>query len=188
MKQSPLKKSVTACLCAALCVVLPQALRVIPGTDGIYGLVHMPVLLCAFACGIGSALVCAVLGLSVSFLVVGLPAAVVLPVILAECLAASVMVGIMKKLLRFEKSARDIALCFAFAILPGRFVGGLLSALLFVPEGAAPFVWTGGYFITALPGMLVEMVLLPIVVSALVNAGLAELRTCSPAVTAEEKV
>ena len=176
MKQSPMKKATTACLCAALCVVLPQALRVIPGTDGIYGLVHMPVLLCAFACGIGSAFLCALLGLGLSFLVVGLPTAVMLPLILAECLMASLLLALMKGLLRFKNRAGDIALCFAAAVLVGRLSGGILSALLFAADGTAPYIWAGGYFLSSLPGMLIEMVLLPIVVNALVNGGLIELK------------
>lgn len=187
MKQSSLKKSMTACLCAALCIVLPQALRVIPGTDGIYGLVHMPVLLCSFACGAGSGILCALLGLGLSFIVVGLPAAVMLPVILAECIVASGLLELMKRLLSFRNRAGAISLCSALAILSGRLAGGLLSALLFAPDGAAAPVWTGGYFLVSLPGMLIEMVLLPVVVTALANAGLVEIKARSAAVQTGEK-
>lgn len=159
------------CLCAALCVVVPQTLRVIPGTDGIYGLIHMPVLLCAFACGIGSGLACTFLGLTVSFFVAEAPSAVMLPVLLAECLAGSVLVGLMKKILPFRKVSGDLSLCFALSILLGRVAGSVLSALLFMEGDLASAFWTGGYFIVSIPGMLIEMVLLPIVAAALVKSG-----------------
>lgn len=175
MSQSPLKKSMTVCLCAALCAVLPQALRVIPGTDGIYGLVHMPVLLCAFACGIGAGVACAFMGLTAAFLVTGLPTAVMLPVLLTECIAGTLLVALMKKILPFTKAAGDISLCFAVSILLARFAGALVSALLFMAEGLSKVFWTGGFFLGSVPGMLIEMVLLPIVTTALVNAGLVEL-------------
>lgn len=176
----------TACLCAALCIVLPQALHVIPGTDGIYGLVHMPVLLCAFACGIGSGFACALLGLTLSLIVAGLPTAVMLPVLLLECFAASAVLALMKKLLSFRKPEGNIALSFAAAILLGRLSGGLVSALLFSGDSYAPYFWAGGYFITSLPGMLIEMVLLPIVVNALVKAGLVELKPHAAAGSGEK--
>ena len=175
MSQSPLKKSMIVCLCAALCVALPQTLRVIPGTDGIYGLIHMPVLLCAFACGAGGGVACAFLGLTVSFLVTGLPGAVMLPVLLVECIVGSLLAAFMERLLPFEKAAGDISLCFAISILLGRLTGSLVSALLFMAAGLPAAFWTGGYFLVSVPGMLIEMVLLPIVAYALVNAGLIEL-------------
>lgn len=175
MSQSPLKKSMTVCLCAALCAALPQALRVIPGTDGIYGLLHMPVLLCAFACGIGGGVACAFMGLTVSFLVTGLPSAVMLPVLLLECIAGTLLAAFMKRMLPFTNTERDISLCFAVSILLGRLAGGGLSALLFMAAGLPAAFWTGGYFLVSVPGMLIEMVLLPIVAYALANAGLIEL-------------
>ena len=183
MNQSPLKKSMMACMCAALCIVLPQALRVIPGTDGVYGLIRMPVLLCTFACGMGSGFVCALLGLLLSLVVAGLPTAVMLPVILVECFAASLVLALMKKLLSFRKVSADVSLCFAVVIPAGRLVGGCISALLFAGESLVPYFWTGGYFLISLPGMLIEMVLLPIVVNALIRAGLIEV--CRPAAPAD---
>ena len=174
-------------ICAALCIVLPQALHVIPGTDGVYGLIHMPVLLCAFACGMGSGFVCALLGLVLSLVVAGLPTAVMLPVLLVECFAASLVLVLMKKLLSFRKVSADVSLCFACSILAGRLVGGVVSALLFAGESLAPYFWTGGYFLVSLPGMLIEMVLLPIVVNALIRAGLIEVsRPAAPDDKAEK--
>lgn len=187
MNNIPLKKSMLVSLCAALCIVLPQALHVIPGTDGIYGLLHMPVLLCAFACGVGGGLACALMGLTLSLIVVGLPTAVMLPLILAECLAASLVLALLKRLLSFKNAAADISLCFAVAILTGRLAGGVLSALIFSGESFAPYFWAGGYFISSLPGMLIEMVLLPIVVNALAKAGLIELKPCAAGGSMGEK-
>lgn len=172
MKLSPVKKSMISALCAAMCIVLPQTLSIIPGTDGVYGALHMPVLLCAFVCGGGSGFVCALIGLCLSSLIAGTPTLMMLPVLLAECMSGALVTGLIKKLCSFRKPERDIALCFGAGTILGRLGGAFVSALLFSFEATGFFIWMGGYFISAMPGMIVQMVLLPILVIALSNGGL----------------
>lgn len=172
MKLSAMKKSMIAALCAALCVVLPQALSIIPGTDGGYGALHMPVLLCAFVCGGGSGMLCALIGLCLSAVIAGTPTAMMLPVILGECMFSALFTGFFRKLSFFKKPERSAAFCFAAGIILGRLCGAAISAALFTLESTAFLSWAGGYFVSAMPGMIVQMVLLSMLVMALSNGGL----------------
>lgn len=171
MNLSPVKKSMIASMCVALCIALPQAFHVIQLGDMFYGTVHMPVLLCGLLCGWKCGLFCALAGLTVSTAVSGVPSLVWLPVLMVECAVSTLICGLASEKLNRTGGFGNASLILLTAMLSGRAVGALLSTLLLAPQGHAPLFWACGYLASAMPGMIVLLVLLPCVLEAVRAAG-----------------
>ena len=56
-------------------------------------------------------------------------------------------------------------------MLLGRVVSGLAKALIFSP-GAAPFAWVTTSLVAGIPGIIIQLVLMPTIVFALTQAKL----------------
>lgn len=172
MNLSPVKKSMIASMCIALCVVLTQAFHVIKLGDMFYGPINMPVLLCSLLCGWKCGVLCALAGLTLSTAVSGVPSLVWLPVLMAECLISALVCGLFTGKIREPTGSGNLSVTLLVSMLSGRVVGALLSALLFARDGLSPIFWIGGYLAAAMPGMIVLLVLLPFVMDAVRAAGL----------------
>ena len=60
-------------------------------------------------------------------------------------------------------------------MIAGRVVSGLAKALIFTP-GMALSAWVTASFVTALPGIVIQLVFLPTVVLTLMKAGIVPAR------------
>ena len=47
------------------------------------------------------------------------------------------------------------------AMLAGRVVSGIVKALIFSPGSYTMTLWVTGYFLTSLPGIVIQLVLIP---------------------------
>jgi niacin transporter len=56
-------------------------------------------------------------------------------------------------------------------MLSGRVAAGLLNALIFRVGNYSLPIWLTGSFVTALPGIIIQLILIPVVVMALRKAG-----------------
>ena len=86
MQLSATKKLVFCAICVALCVVLPMAFHAL-GSGTVFLPVHVPVLLCGLVCTWPYGVVCGLLGPLLSSVLTGMPAAAVLPSMMAELAA-----------------------------------------------------------------------------------------------------
>lgn len=171
MKMSYSKKNMLWSLCAALCVVLPQTLRVIPNAGLVYKAMHIPVLLCGMLCGPGGGFLCGALGVFVSALISGAPSVPMLPVILLELSLMGFISGFVMK--ASGKSRSDAVIyCVFLAVLLSRTVAGAAAALVFSPGYAAMPLWIWAYVIAALPSFIIQLILLPAIIRALEYSGL----------------
>ena len=57
-------------------------------------------------------------------------------------------------------------------MISGRLVAGVLNALIFRAGSYSLAMWTTASFVTALPGIAIQLVLIPLLVMALQRAGL----------------
>lgn len=171
MKMSMIKRMVISALCVALCVVLPIAFHVIPNAGSVFLLMHIPVLLCGLACGWHYGLLCGVLGPLVSSILTGMPPAVVLPSMIVECGVYGCVCGLMMDHVRTGRPSTDLYLSLITAMLTGRILSGIANALIFAP-GTSLAAWAAASFVTALPGILIQLIFLPAIVGALMRAGL----------------
>lgn len=175
MKMSPVKKLVFAAVCVALCVVVPQAFHVIPNAGTVFLPMHIPVLLCGLVCGWPYGLVCGLLGPLLSNLTFQMPPAAMLPSMMVECATYGAVTGIMMYFVRTKYAVCDLYISMVTAMVLGRVVSGLAKSLIFAP-GTAPFAWVTTSLVAGIPGIVIQLVLMPAVVYALTKARLIPAR------------
>lgn len=170
MQMTPVKKLVFTAVCAALCLVLPMAFHAIPNAGSIFLPMHIPVLLCGLVCGWPYGLVCGLLGPFISSFT-GMPPAAVLPSMMVECAVYGLVTGLMMKFVRTGHSAADLYISMVTAMALGRVVSGLAKSLIFSP-GTAPFAWATTSLVTGIPGIVIQLIVMPAIVFALTKARL----------------
>lgn len=173
---SKTKRTVYAAMCLALGVVLPLAFHSIPNAGSIFLPMHLPVLLCGFICGWPFGLACGVLTPVLSSLITGMPPMAYVPAMICELAVYGLASGLLMRYVRTGKIFADLYISLVAAMLAGRIVGGVLSALIFSAGKYSMDLWITGYFVTALPGIIILLVLIPFIVFALEKARLIEKR------------
>lgn len=171
MKQSNVKKLVFSAACAALCLVLPMAFHAIPNAGQVILPMHIPVLLCGLVCGWPYGGVCGLIGPLLSSLITGMPPAAMLPSMMVECCVYGFTSGLLMKYVRTGKTVADLYISLVSAMIAGRIVAGFAKAWIFTP-GVSPFAWVTTSLVTGIPGIVIQLVLMPLVVTALTRARL----------------
>lgn len=171
MKISNTKRTVLSAVCVALCVVLPMAFHSFPNGGNIFLPMHIPVLLCGMMCSWPYGLICGLLGPLVSSLLTSMPPAAYLPAMMVECAVYGCVCGIMMLLVRTKKTYLDLYISMITAMAAGRFIAGVVKSLILAP-GTPMFAWVSTSLVQGLPGIAIQLVLLPTIVYALMRAKL----------------
>ncbi|MBQ7801889.1 MAG: ECF transporter S component [Oscillospiraceae bacterium] len=166
---SPVKRSVLAAMCAALCVVLPMAFHAVPDGGSIFLPMHIPVLICGMLCGWPYGFICGLLGPALSSLLTGMPPAAYLPAMMVECAVYGLVSGLMLLFVHTRNTRADLYIALITAMLAGRVVSGIAKALIFNP-GITFTYWITASFVTALPGIVIQLILVPQLLSLLIKA------------------
>lgn len=177
MKLSPVKKLVFAAVCAALCVVLPMAFHAIPNGGNIFLPMHIPVLLCGLICGWPYGGVCGLLGPALSCLLTSMPSVSYLPSMMVECCTYGFVSGLLMKIVHTRSTTADLYISLVSAMILGRTVSGLVKSLILAP-GTPPFIWITTSLVQGIPGIVVQLLLMPLVVLALTRAKVIPYRYC----------
>ncbi len=175
MKLTPVKKLVFTAVCAALCLVLPMAFHTIPNAGSIFLPMHIPVLLCGLICGWPYGGVCGIIGPLLSSLVTGMPPAAMLPSMMVECCAYGFVTGMLMRHVHTKHAVADLYISLVSAMVVGRVVASFAKAWIFTP-GVAPFAWVTTSLVAGIPGIAIQLVLMPMVVFALTRAKLIPIR------------
>lgn len=166
------KKMVLAALLLALALYLPFLTGQIPQIGSMLSPMHFPVLLSGFVCGPG-------LGLAVGFIapllrsqLFGMPPFPIVALPMAFELAAyGLLTGIIYKKLPKQRSSIYVALI--AAMVGGRIVWGIVRyAMLFSSTGLTWEMFISSVLIGSLPGIILQIVLVPLLVMALERARL----------------
>lgn len=168
------KQLVLAALCVALGVVLPVAFHSIPNAGSVLLPMHIPVLLCGLVCGPVYGLLSGILTPLLSSMIAGMPPIAYLPGMLCELAAYGLAAGVLRRFVRTGKRPLDLYIQLVSAMLIGRLVYGVMNALIFSAGNYSFAVFVSGAFVTALPGIVIQLVLLPAVVLLLEKARLVE--------------
>ncbi len=163
------KRMTLAAVCVALCVVLPIAFHSIPDAGSVFLPMHIPVLICGMICGWPYGLICGLMGPLVSSALTGMPPIAYLPAMMVECGVYGLVSGLMLKFVHTRNTYADLYIALVAAMLAGRVISGIAKALIFTP-GMAMSAWVTASFVTALPGIVIQLVLLPTVVFTLMKA------------------
>ena len=169
MKMKPVKRMTLAAVCIALCVVLPIAFHSIPDGGSVFLPMHIPVLLCGLVCSWPYGFLCGLMGPLLSSVLTGMPGAAFLPAMMVECGTYGAVSGLTLKHVHTRRTYLDLYIALVTAMLAGRVVSGIAKALIFTP-GLAMSAWVAASFVTALPGILIQLILLPGVVCTLMKA------------------
>ena len=171
MKFSYVKKLVYTAACSALCLVLPMAFHSIPNAGSIFLPMHIPVLLCGLICGWPYGLLTGLLGPFLSSIITAMPPAAMLPSMMVECAAYGAVSGLMMRFVRTKHAVADLYISMITAMAAGRVIAGLAKAWIFTP-GTAPFAWVTTSLVTGIPGIVIQLILIPLVVFSLTKAKL----------------
>ena len=168
------KRLVTTAICAARCVVLPIAFHAIPNAGSVILPMHIPVLLCGLVCGWPYGLVCGLLGPFLSSFT-GMPPMAVLPGMMVECGVYGMVTGLGMKYIRTGKPMADLYISMLSAMVLGRVVAGLAKALIFAP-GTPAFAWVTTSLVMGIPGIVIQLIVMPLLIAALTRAKLLSKR------------
>lgn len=169
------KNMVLAAFFLALGIVMPFLTGQIPGIGNMLLPMHIPVLICGYVCGWQW-------GLAVGFVVpllrsvlFGMPPMMPTAAAMAFELAAyGAVTGILYKAL--PDRAVSVYAGLVGAMIAGRVVWGLVSIPLYGMVGKA-FSWQiflGGALLNAVPGIILQLVLIPVVILSLKRAKVME--------------
>lgn len=178
LKSSHIRNLTISALCTALCVVLPIVFHIIPNAGAVLLPMHIPVLLCGMVCSWQYGLICGVLGPVLSSVLTGMPPAAILPSMIVELGFYGCVSGLMMEHIRTKRLYLDLYASLVTAMLVGRVASGIAKALIFAP-GTSFTAWATASFVTALPGITVQLLLLPTLVVALSRARLIPNRYCA---------
>ena len=172
MKNNSTKKIVFTALCIALGIVLPMVFHLIPIANLGPTLcpMHIPVLLCGFLCGWPYAAVCGIVVPLLSSIFTGMPPIYPFGVsMMFELLAYGALTGVL-----YRATKGKIYVTLIGAMLGGRIVAGLVNTVLLgvFGEGYSLTAFVTAAFVTSLPGIVLQLVLIPAVVYALKKAKL----------------
>lgn len=173
---SPVKRVVVAAVCAALGIVLPMAFHALPGAGNVWLPMHIPVMICGLVAGAVPGAAAGLLAPVLSSLLTGMPAAPILPSMTCELVVYGLVSGLLSARVRTGRLAADLYVSLVGAMVCGRVVGGVLQALIFSAGSYPLAAWGAGYFVTGLPGIVLQLVVVVPVVVALECAGLVERR------------
>ncbi len=176
MKLSPLKRSIMAAVCIALGLVLPTAFHAIPNAGAIYLPMQLPILVCGLAVGWSYGLVAGLVTPFLSSQFTGMPPGAALPGMMVELAVYGLVSGLMMRFIRTGKTYPDIYVSLIFAKLAGVIAAGTAKALIFSPGSYTAAAWAAGFFIPALPGIIIQLVFVPAVVYTLMKARLIPVR------------
>ena len=174
-KMKSIKRMTMAAVCVALCVVLPIAFHSIPDAGSVFLPMHIPVLICGMICGWPYGFICGLMGPLVSSALTGMPPIAFLPAMMVECGVYGLVSGLMLKFVHTKNTYADLYIALITAMLAGRVVSGVAKALIFTP-GLAMSAWVTASFVTALPGIVIQLVFLPSVVFTLMKARVIPVR------------
>ena len=179
-KMTHLTRTVTTAVCIALCVVLPMALHYIPGVGSLnlgtlLSPMHLPVLLCGLACGWPYGLACGIFGPLLSSLLTNMPGWGYLPTMMVELALYGLISGILIQLVHTGRLMVYLYISLIAAMLAGRIITGIMRALIFAPRVGGAYslnAWATGYFVSSFPGIILQLILLPVLYMALQRAKL----------------
>jgi len=162
----------------ALCMLLPVVTGSVPLVGNMLCPMHLPVLLCGLICGWPYG---ALIGLAAPLLrsaLFGMPP--IFPTGIAmsfELCTYGLVVGLLFARLKHQNFV-SVYLALVPAMLCGRAVWAAARVILAGMSGSS-FTWEmflSGAFLTAIPGIVLQLVLIPVLMAALGKAGAIKLR------------
>ena len=162
LKRNSLMQLIISAVCLALCMVLPFLTGQIPQIGSALSPMHLPVLLCGFLCGPVYALAVGAAAPPLRFALFGMPP--IFPTGVAMCFELAAY-GVISSLMyrRLPRKKLSIYAALLIAMVGGRIAGLAGSSFTFA-------MFLSGALLKAVPGIIVQIVLIPLLVMAIERA------------------
>ena len=174
-QQNHIKNLVLSALCLAIAIYLPFLTGQIQTIGNMLCPMHIPVLLCAYMCGWIWAAAVGFVSPFIRYSAFGMPPIMPVGIGMAfEMLTYGQVAGILYKVL--PKKTVNIYVSLIISMIAGRIVWGI-TRLVIAGVVADQFTWqmfVSGAVLTAVPGIILHIILIPIIVIALKKAKLID--------------
>lgn len=172
---SSTQKLVLSALFLALCFILPMVTGHVPQIGNMLCPMHLPVLLCGFLCGGPYGLAVGFIAPLLRSVTMGMPP--MFPTALAMAFELATY-GLVSGLL-YRRVRHTVPMMYAVlvaAMVAGRLVWGAVRFVLAgLTASSFPFsAFLSGAVLTAVPGIIAQLILIPLILVALQKAKLAE--------------
>jgi len=169
MNKTPLPRTkfiTHTALYLALAVLLPIGFHQIGASGRIFLPMHIPPLLAGFLLGPNSGVIVGALAPLLSHLLTGMPPTYAVPLMSLELPMYGLVAG-----MAYKRLGINIYISLVATMIVGRIMFGLglfvLGLFIDLPYTAAKFFSTGGAIVSGLPGIAVQIVVIPILVASL---------------------
>lgn len=173
MKKTETKKLVLSGVFLALGLVLPFLTMQMQSLGNMLLPMHLPVLLCGFICGAPYGLIVGFVTPLLRSVLFGMPKLLPMASAMAFELAAyGFFAGVCYRLFAGKKEMLRIYASLILAMLGGRLVWAAAAKFFYTKAGAdfTVQVFLAGAFFNAIPGIIVQLVLIPAILLALKKA------------------
>ena len=174
-QQNHIKNLVLSALCLAIAMYLPFLTGQIQTIGNMLCPMHIPVFLCAYMCGWKWAAAVGFVSPFIRYSAFGMPPIMPVGIGMAfEMLTYGLVAGILYKVL--PKKTVNIHVSLIISMIAGRIVWGI-TRLVIAGVVADQFTWqmfVSGAVLTAVPGIILHIILIPIIVIALKKAKLID--------------
>ena len=167
------KKLVLTALFISIGIVLPQMLAPVPSVRAMLSPMHIPALLCGLIAGPSAGLVTGLVVPLLSHLIFGMPMAGMLPGMVIELGTYGLAAGLAMKMKKISFLPR-VYVSLILAMLAGRITAGLVNAFVIQVGKYSRQTWIVSYFIGTAPAMVIQIIVIPLLVMALVKAHLIQ--------------
>jgi riboflavin transporter FmnP len=165
------RKVAHSALYLAIAIVLPIGFHQFGLGGRIFSPMHIPVLICGFTVGPMPAVLVGLMAPVLSHLLTGMPPTYAVPLMTMELAMYGLSVGMVYKWMKIKNEILRIYIALILAMIVGRlvFAFGLFALGLFIemPYGPAQFFAIGGAVMTGLPGIAVQLVIIPPLVAVI---------------------
>lgn len=174
-RSEKIKKIAFSAVCLALCYVLPFLTANSPSLGNMLCLMHIPVLICGFLCGGQYGLVVGFVAPLLRTMIISMPPLLTAIPMAFELAVYGFVTGVVYK--KLPKTLANVYISLISAMILGRFVGGTVKFIMYGLGYVKSFsakAFISAYVFAAWPGILIQLVLIPVIVLALSKAGIAK--------------
>lgn len=158
----------------SLGLVLPFLTGQIPEIGGMLLPMHIPVLICGFVCGWKYGLLTGFITPLLRMMIFGMPPLATAIAMAFELAVYGAVTGVLYR--KLPKNRGRIYISLFSAMVIGRIVWGIVSIFIYGVSGTG-FSWQifiGGALLNAIPGIVLQIILIPALIYALEKSGLCD--------------
>lgn len=148
----------------ALGIILPQAFHMVPNAGSIFLPMHMPVIFGAYFVSPIYAFIVGILCPLVSHIVFQMPTTAMLGQMVVELGAYGLCASLLNRYLNIRKDIIKTYAVLVISMLVGRMAYGIMNCLFFKAGEYSLSIWLSSAFVTCLPGIMIQIILIPILV------------------------